>query len=484
MLSGSVLALGVAQSLVVGILADPVSLDPHRASDLVSAAIVENVCEPLVRERPGGSSYESVLATTWATHDGRTWTFTLREGVRFQDGTPFDADAVVANLDWLRERRGFPGAAIRVGPHAVSITLNQPNSALLATLSQPFFALQSPQALGSGRPVGTGPFRLARSRPGRIEIVANADHWNGGPSLGSVVFRRFPSERALAAALLKGSVDVTTALSQEQAASLGDHPEIVLDVRTGLNITLLSLNTDRAPLSDRRVRQALARAIDRGAIVESILGGYGEPARNPLPPSLWAYGRRTRELVQDVSGARLLLAEAGLRDGFDVSLLTVDASRPYLPDPLALADRIRRDLSAIGVRARIERARSWADYVDRGRRGAYEMAVFGWQADTTDPNDFLSALLASESMGTTNRSRYRSPDMDALLKLGRRVALPTERLAVYERAQSLFQRDMPWIPLYHVSVFTAARREVEGLQAGPTGLLRYSTAGRLDPESP
>jgi peptide/nickel transport system substrate-binding protein len=473
--------LAASGVLVVGLLTDPVSLDPHRASDLVSAAIVENVCEPLVRERADGSSFEGVLATTWATHDGRTWTFTLREDVRFHDGTPLDADAVVANLDWLREHRGFQGAAVRIGPHAVSITLRQANSALLATLSQPFFALQSPRALGSGRSIGTGPFRLTLARPGRIEIEANAEHWDREPELASVVFRRFPSERALATALLEGGVDVTTALTQEQANRLGSHDEIRLDVRTGLNITLLSLNTDHPMLSDRRVRRAIARAVDRNSIVASILAGYGEPAHNPLPPSSWAYARRTRELVRDTSAARQLLEQAGMAEGFEVSLLTVDASRPYLPDPVALAERLQGDLAAIGVRARIERAGSWAEYVDRGRRGAYEMAVFGWQADTTDPNDFLSALLASESIGTTNRSRYRSPDMDALLKLGRRVSTLSERTSVYERAQELFQRDMPWVPLYHVSVFTAARHDVEGLMAGPTGLLHYATAHRAGP---
>ena len=105
------------------------------------------------------------------------------------------------------------------------------------------------------------------------------------------------------------------------------------------------------------------------------------------------------------------------------------------------------------------------------------MAVYGWQADTTDPNDFLSALLASESIGTTNRSRYRSPSMDALLKRGRMGSdLPEERLAAYREAQELFQRDMPWVPLYHVSAFTACRRSVRGLTVASTGVLRYDKA--------
>ena len=151
--------LSAPDTLVVGTLADPVSLDPHRATDLAAAAIVSNVCETLVRWRPDGSRPEPALATTWATTDGRRWTFTLRSGVRFHDGAPLDADAVVANLEAIKRTRGLAAHAERIGPFVVGITLDQPNAALLATLSQPFFSLVSPRALSADRPtaIGTGP---------------------------------------------------------------------------------------------------------------------------------------------------------------------------------------------------------------------------------------------------------------------------------------------------------------------------------------
>ena len=116
-------------TLVVGVLADPVTLVPHQATDLVSSAIVGHVCETLVRYHADGRRPEAVLATTWATVDRRTWTFTLREGVRFHDGTLLDADAVVANLEDLRRERSFPGRAQRIGPHVFEVTLDQPNAA-------------------------------------------------------------------------------------------------------------------------------------------------------------------------------------------------------------------------------------------------------------------------------------------------------------------------------------------------------------------
>jgi len=475
-------------TLVVGLLADPVTLHPHQATDLVSAAVVGNVCETLVQFRAGGTRPEAGLATTWATSDSRVWTFTLRQSIFFHDGAPLDAEAVVANLESIRRERVFPGKAERLGPHAVSVTLDKPNASLLATLSQPFFALQSPRQLAASaaaaataRPVGTGPFRFVSARPGTVELEGNGTYWGGAPKLRRVIFRRYLSEDALAKALFGGEVDVTSALGQDQVKPLRRSPEtIAVDSRPGLNIAFLSVNNERPPFGDRRIRQALARALDRTALVEGILGGHGEPARNPLPPSLWGYGTHTKELILDRPAARRLLTEAGFPDGFTSTLMVVDAPRPYLPAPRRVAEQIRDDLAVVSVRLQLREVASWAEYVGSGSRGDYDLAVLGWQADTTDPNDFLAALLESEAIGTTNRSRYHSGEMDALLKRARRTSDPHQRLASYGEVQRLFQKDMPWIPLYHVPVFTARRQSVKGTMAGPTGILRYDKAWKGD----
>jgi ABC-type transport system substrate-binding protein len=321
--------------------------------------------------------------------------------------------------------------------------------------------------------VGTGPFRLADVRPGLVELIPNWAYWGGPPRLGGIVFRRFPDEESLSAALLSGEADVSSAVGFARLPRLRASPDIALDSKTGLNIAFLSLNNERRPLDDRRVRQAIARSIDRPGLVARFLGGHGVPARNPLPPSLWGYSTRTKDPGLDRAAARRLLADAGYPRGFDVTLLAVDAPRPYLPAPLAEAEQIKDDLARVGIRVKVRRIATWADYLETAGRGDYDMAVMGWQADTMDPNDFLSALLASESVGATNRSRYRSEAMDALLKRGRRGGGPAERLAAYEEAQALFQRDMPWAPLYHVSIFLASRRPVRGLNVDSTGVLRY-----------
>ena len=476
------LLAGSVDTLVVGLLADPITLFPHRATDLVSQAVVVNVCETLVRQRDQEGRVEAALATSWATPDHRAWTFTLREGVRFHDGAALDADAVVANFESLRRARGFPGTAERLGPLVVGLFLDRPNAALLSTLSQPYYAMQSPRALSNEdtRAVGTGPFKLVTVHPGLIELEAQADYWGGAPRLHRVVLRRFAGEEVLVTALLSGEVDVTAALGPHRVDELRKRPEVSLDSFTGLSLAFLSVNNERPYLSDARVRQALSRALDRHALVTRFFGGHGDPARGPLPPSLLGRPGPIRHLLLDRPGAERLLGEAGLPKGLDTTLLTVDSPRPYMPAPILLGQELRDQLGAAGVRAAVTVVPSWSDYLARLTRGDYDLALLGWQADSTDPNDFLSALLSSEAIGTTNRSRYRNPTMEALLKRARRESDPRAREAVYREALELFHKDMPFVPLYHVSVFTAYRRAVRGMAPGPTGLLRYDKTWKAE----
>jgi peptide/nickel transport system substrate-binding protein len=465
-------------TLVIGTLSDPSSLEPHRATDLVAAEIISNVCETLVRLRPGSLRPEGLLATAWATSDQRVWTLTLREGVRFHDGAVLDADGVASNLEHLRRERAFPGRAERLGPHLVQITLERPNAALLSTLSQAFFCIQSPRSLETHPDtlVGTGPFRLVSARPGDVELAAFDGHWAGPPRTRRLVFHRFADEGALAHALAHGEADVSSALGPRRAAELRTSAGITLDAQTGLNLTYLAVNNERSPFTDPRVRQALSRAIDRGALVRETLAGHAEPAHAALPPVLLGRDTHVRALVLDRDAARRLLAAARVPTPFETTLNVSRAPRPYLPEPLQVAARLRDELAQVGITLHLREIATWSEHVSTTTRGDFDLSLLGWQADSLDPNDFLTALLDSGSIGTTNRSRYRSAAMDALLKQARRDSAPSARLALYRQAQELFQHDLPFVPLYHSSVITAYRREVRGLVISPTGILRYEKA--------
>ena len=251
---------------------------------------------------------------------------------------------------------------------------------------------------------------------------------------------------------------------------------MTLDAQPGLSLTFLAVNNERAPFSDVRVRRALSRAVDRTALAREMLAGHAEPAQSALPPTLLGPDTSARELTLDRDAARRMLADAHVPPGFEATLTVSRAPRPYLLEPLRAAARIRDDLAQVGLAVRLKEVESWAEQVALTSRGEYELALLGWRADTLDPNDFLTALLDSGSIGTTNRSRYRSPAMDGLLKRARQDRAPGARLSLYRQAQELVQNDMPFVPLYHSAVLTASRREVRGLVLGPTGILRYDKA--------
>jgi ABC-type transport system substrate-binding protein len=294
--------------------------------------------------------------------------------------------------------------------------------------------------------------------------------------LARLTFRRFPDEEALARALASGEADVSSAIGPARAARLRAEPGLTLDSQTGLNLIYLALNNERVPFTDVRVRRAFSRAIDRQSLVREVLGGHAEPAHTALPPTLFGHDTRARELVLDRAGARRLLAAAHVTEASGTTLTVSRSPRPYLLEPVRVATRLRDDLARVGVAVRLREVATWTEHVDLTSRGDFDLALLGWQADTLDPNDFLTALLDSGSIGTTNRARYRSAAMDGLLKRARMDSAHLTRLTHYRQAQDLLQRDMPLVPLYHSSVFTAHRRDVRGVVIGPTGILRFDKA--------
>ena len=465
LLLAALLAAVPADTLVVGTLADPASLEPHQATDIVAAEIVANVCETLVRVRPGSLRPEGVLATTWASPDQRVWTFTLREGVRFHDGAPLDADAVVGNLEHLRRERAFPGRAERVGPHVVQITLDRPNAALLSTLSQPFFAMQSPRRLaGAGEraagrhralPPGARPARPRRARgvrralgrrpppaPPRVPPL---------PRRGALSPGRSPRGRPT-------SPPRSAPAAPRRCAPTRRSPSTP---RPGSTSSTWPSTTSGRRSTTPACAAPCPAPSTAPRLVREVLGGHAEPAHTALPPTLFGHDTRARELVLDRDAARRLLAAARVPEGFETTLTVSRAPAPLPPRPAprrgAAARRPRRASASPFASARWP---TWTEHVDLTSRGDFDLALLGWQADTLDPNDFLTALLDSGSIGTTNRSRYRSPAMDGLLKRARMDSAPGTRLALYRAGAGALPAGhavRPALPLLRASPRTAGR---------------------------
>ena len=320
--------------LIVGQIAEPKALDPAAVTAVNDFRILMNVYDGLVRYRDGTLEVEPALATSWEiSEDGTMYTFSLREGVTFHDGSAFDAEAVKFNFDRMLDESHpyhdtgpFPLAFFfsavesveALDPLTVRFTLNAPYAPFLSNLAYPTGLIVSPAAVMQhgaefGRnPSGTGPFQFVEWRSNEAVVVeANPDHWDGAPALEAVVFRPITDANTRTAEMLAGGIDLMVevppvALSEFQGADFTIHEQ------AGPHVWFLILNAKEGPFADVRVRQAANYAINKEAIVNDVLEGTAEVAAGPTPPAFaWAYNEALEPYPYDPDKARDLIAEAG-----------------------------------------------------------------------------------------------------------------------------------------------------------------------------
>lgn len=483
-------------TLIYGRGGDSVNLDPAHAIDGESLKIADNVFDTLVRYRLGTTELEPALATSWeVSKDGLAYTFHLRRGVTFHDGTPFDADAVIFSLArQLDPRHPFHKVGGRylywdamrmadiverleaLDPYRVRITLKQPEAPFLANLGMNFAAIVSPAAARrygetfSSHPVGTGPFIFERWRKDdRIELRANPSYWEGRPYLDRLIFRSIPDNSVRYLELRGGAIHIMEFPNPDDLPLIERDRSLQLLSQPGMNVGYLALNTRRPPFDNPLVRRAVNHAINKEALVQVVFGGRAQPAVNPLPPVIWGYHDGIAAYAYDPARARRLLAEAGLPNGFPAALWAMTVPRPYMPDGLKAAEAIRADLSQVGVTARIV-TYEWGTYLAKTRNGEHDMALLGWTGDNGDPDNFLAVLF--EATSNANIAFYQNAELQDLLQRAKRSTAQTVREGLYRRAQEIIHGDAPWVPLAHAVQVLPMRRNVQGFVLEPTGKRR------------
>jgi peptide/nickel transport system substrate-binding protein len=483
--------------LVFGRGSDSVGLDPALENDGESFKVCDNLYETLVTYDAESTAIRPLLARSWEVSPDRlVWTFHLRTGVSFHDGTPFDAAAMLFSLG----RQFYPdhphhqvqGAfkywkdmgmdQIVAGMEAPDdstfvVRLHEPNAPFLSNLAMNFCAAVSPRAVERYRgdyfrhPVGTGPFRLVEWRKDeRLVLERHEGYWGEKARLRRLVFKPVhdPSVRYLE--LKTGAVQGIDDLNPELAPEVQGDPQLQLLAQPGMNVGYLAMNLDKPPFDNRLVRLALNHAIDKQALVDHFYQGLAQAAVNPIPPTLWGYNDTIAAYPCDPERARELLRQAGFPKGFDTELWAMPVSRPYMPQPDRIAQAIQADLAAVGVRARIVQW-EWGTYLDKLANGEHPMALLGWTGDNGDPDNFLYVLLdlAAAEKPAANIAFYRSEEVHQLLSEARRQPDQAARAELYRRAQVLIHRDAPWVPLVHATQTIAFSRQVRGFALHPTG---------------
>ncbi|WP_324716472.1 ABC transporter substrate-binding protein [Carboxydochorda subterranea] len=494
-----------AASIVVGLQAEPTALDPHQISDYNSSRATMGMYDSLLRFKDGSTELEPGLAQSWTvSKDGLVYTLKLRRGVRFHDGTPFDADAVVFNIQRqidpshpYHQTGTFPYAEFtfgkvkrveKVDAYTVRFVLEQRYAPFLANLAMHAAAMVSPAAIRkygkeiAKHPVGTGPFRFVRWTPG-VEVVVerNPDYWDKArvPRIQQVVYRPVVEDQTRLAQLEAGELDFIVNVPPDDLPRLRSDARWQVIEQPGMHIWYLVLNNQKPPFNDVRVRRAVNYAINRRAIVEGILKGTGVLADNYIPPVLWGYDEEVHAYPYDPEKARQLLAEAGYPKGLSVDFW-VPQSGSGMQQPVAMAQAIQSDLAKVGIRVNIQTF-EWGTYLDKvfasDPAQVAEMHEMSWVGDNGDPDNFLYILLSGHQWPPNgfNESFYRNPEVDRLLVAAQQSSDRTERAGLYKRAQALIMRDAPWVPFDHETQIVVARKEIQGFVLHPTGVFRFET---------
>ncbi|MBI2555327.1 MAG: hypothetical protein HYV92_13130 [Candidatus Rokubacteria bacterium] len=488
-----------ARELRVGVRGIPAIPDPATALDGATPLIARQVFDTLVQYRDASSDIEPGLALRWTpSKDGLSWTFVLRDGVRFHDGTLLTAQHVVASLErqispdhplhpnpvavWPRLLRGVPGVVKEIralDARTVQISLVLPYAPLLTVLAHPAFSVVNavPGEAGTTRWLGSGPFRLAEVASGRIVLDANPGYWGGAPRLDRIVFLEAADEQA--AADLEGRrldvwIPATAPRKLEGALSI-----------PGWKVGLLALQTEKEPFSRKKVRQAMAAGLDP-ALIAVAVERVAVPLQSFLPPGVWGRREGSPILTADPAGAERLLAEAKAPAGLSPTLLVSDA--PGAVDQAQLAEALRVSLTAAGIALQV-RTENPQVTAQLSQFGDHEMVLTEAQVAGGDPHLFLYPLSTSEGAAkgphARNLSFYRNPRVDDLLIRASQLAFRPERLRLYQRAQAILADELPWIPLYVRLHWAVVRPEVRNLRLHPSGFHRLDRVVlEADPRGP
>lgn len=449
-------------SLTVGVNANLMTLDPADANDTLSQSAARLMLEGLLGFNKD-MKVVPLLAETWQANEAATeFTFHLRKGIQFQDGTPFDAQAVKMNFERIAnpanrlKRQGLLSMLDHVevvDPHTAKAVLKIPFGAFIPTVAHPALQLLSPAAIQKygkqiGRnPVGTGPFRFVNWTPDTLNVERNPHYWQQGlPHLDKVTVRSNPEDGARIAMLEAGEAQFIYPVPPPMIAMVRNNRKLALFDRPSIYVSYVAMNVRKKPFNDPRVRRALNHAVDKETFIRVVYNGAAQPLDSAEPPKITFYAKQT-PYAYDPKKAKQLLAEAGHPDGFETTMWAAN-------DTLTISAMqfLQQQLSAVGVKLHVEpleagvlASRIWT--VRKPEESHLQMYYGHWSSSTGDADWALRPLFATRSFPPHlyNVGYYSNPHVDKDLQGGLRTADPAKRAKFYANAQEQIWKDAPWI---------------------------------------
>lgn len=488
-------------TIIVGLQAEPTTLDSQQISDYNSHRAAYGIYDALLRFKDESTEVEPGLAESWEiSDDGLVYTLKLRQGVKFHDGTDFNAEAAKFNLERqidpnhpFHDTGEFPYAEFTWGTvdkievvddYTLKMTLKEPFAPFLNHLAMHPAAMVSPAAIEkygrdiSNNPVGTGPFKFVSWTPG-VEVVLekNPDYWRGAPYLDRVIYRPIIEDQSRLTELEAGGVNFIVNIPPDDLARLKDDSNLAVVEQPGMHTWWVAFNQSKEPFNNTKVRQAINYAVNKQAIVDNLLQGTGTLAINPLPPVVWSYTDDIQRYDYNPDKAKELLAEAGYPDGFSCSFW-VPESGSGMQQPVAMGTAIQADLKAVGIDCEIQTF-EWGTYLDKvivpPEEAEFDMFEMSWIGDNGDPDNHLYILLSGEQWPPNgyNMGFYKNDQVDALLKEARTTLDRAKRTELYQEAQKLIAQDPPWLIIDHETQIVVMNNNIKDFKLHPTGPFRF-----------
>lgn len=469
-----------SKDIVVGFGAEPLTVDPHDADDSISNQANLLLYDKLVTFDKDNNIVPE-LATDWSTsEDGMSLTLQLREGVEFQDGTPFNAEAVKINFERVLDEDNnlarhsiyadYMESIVVDDEYQVTINFHRKFGPAIATLAHGAGGIISPKAIEEGEdigtnPAGTGPYSLANWTPGtEMVFEANENYWGDEPQLDSITFRVIPENSSRTIALENGEIDVASPVSIQDIERLQENEDISITADPIYRNLFISMNFNNPLFQDKKVRQALNYAVDKETIVENTLKNMGEVSTAAVGSSLNGYSE-VGTYEYNPEKAKELLEEAGVEEGTKIKLWTPDAR--YLMDS-TIAELVQANLSEVGFDVDFQ-VWEWSSYSNEldNPDSDFDLMIRSWGASTGDIDWGLRPTLTSE--GSNNYGGYSNPEVDELVFAGLNSSDMDERIQIYNEAMQIIHEDAPWVFLVEYKEPIAVRAELKDVYSWGNG---------------
>ncbi len=471
----------VGGTLNVGINSDFVTLNPAMSSALIDRQAYINIFDPLLKLSPQ-MTIEPDLVTHWTvSNGGKRYTLYLRHGVKFQDGTPFNAQAVIYNWKWeMNPKNASPrlsnlslvSGLSAPNNYEVVVNLKAPFAAFLSLLTGRTGMISSPTAMqkeGSNyglHPVGTGPFEVVSwVKNSHLTLKRNPNYWQKGkPYLSKIVYTPITNPQQEYNALTTGQEDIIDSVPYQDVSQLSSNASLHYAKMTGLGYSDMELNTTKSPLNNVHNREAINYAINRQALIKLIYFGQTKPAYSQFPPSSWAYDPNLKVPFSDAL-AKEQLKKAGNPSGFSFTLLGSN-------DPVTVQEMqaIQSELAKVGITMHIEPV-DFTTLLTDAINGNYQADMLGWSG-RPDPDQNSYAF--DTTGGSFNDPRYSNPEVNTLLLQARESTSESTRAALYQKAAKIIAHQAPYIFIAYTPVIQAWSTKVHGYKAYPDDLMRFT----------